>query len=63
LRPHGRDGALAASLKESIRYYRETAQQWELQALIRARRGRLGKLYSRFGSSVRHAIFFAPTFP
>ena len=33
LRPHGRDGALAASLKEAVRYYRETAQQWELQAL------------------------------
>ena len=37
LRPHGRDGALACSLNEVIRYYRENAQAWELQALIRAR--------------------------
>ncbi|HXM36775.1 MAG TPA: hypothetical protein VN920_16380, partial [Pyrinomonadaceae bacterium] len=58
LRPHGRDGALAASLKESVRYYRETAQQWELQALIRARAAAgSSQLYSRFAGSVRRNIF------
>src|SRR5205814_9180854 len=37
LRPFGRDGSLAASLDEAVRYYFQKAQQWELQALIRAR--------------------------
>jgi len=58
LRPHGRDGALAASLKEAGRYYRETAQRWELQALIRARAAAgSSQLYSRFAGSVRRSIF------
>jgi [glutamine synthetase] adenylyltransferase / [glutamine synthetase]-adenylyl-L-tyrosine phosphorylase len=58
LRPHGRDGALAASLKESVRYYRETAQQWELQALIRARAAAgSSQLYSQFANAVRRNIF------
>lgn len=58
LRPHGRDGALAASLTESVRYYRETAQQWELQALIRARAAAgSSQLYSRFATAVRRNIF------
>lgn len=37
LRPHGRVGALAVSLKEVVNYYRKTAQAWERQTLIRAR--------------------------
>ena len=37
LRPHGRVGALAISLDEAVRYYETAAQDWELQALIRAR--------------------------
>jgi len=37
LRPHGRNGALASSLSEAVKYYSGPAQQWELQALIRAR--------------------------
>ncbi len=37
LRPYGRDGALASSIDEAVRYYSDTAQAWELQALIRAR--------------------------
>jgi glutamate-ammonia-ligase adenylyltransferase len=58
LRPHGRDGALAASLKESVRYYRETAQQWELQALIRARAAAgSSQLYSQFAAAVSQYIF------
>jgi glutamate-ammonia-ligase adenylyltransferase len=60
LRPHGRDGALASSLNEAARYYRETAQAWELQALIRARAAAgSSELYSRFANSVRRHVFRA----
>jgi len=37
LRPHGRDGAMACSLNEALRYYDRSAQDWERQALIRVR--------------------------
>jgi [glutamine synthetase] adenylyltransferase / [glutamine synthetase]-adenylyl-L-tyrosine phosphorylase len=37
LRPRGREGEPAISLAAALRYYRETAQDWELQALIKAR--------------------------
>ena len=37
LRPHGRVGALAVSLKEAIDYYRQTARDWERQVLLRSR--------------------------
>jgi [glutamine synthetase] adenylyltransferase / [glutamine synthetase]-adenylyl-L-tyrosine phosphorylase len=58
LRPHGRDGALASSLNESIRYYRKTAQAWELQALIRASMGAgSSELFARFANLVRRQIF------
>lgn len=58
LRPHGRDGALATSLDESVRYYRETAQAWELQALIRSRSAAgSNELYARFAERVRHRVF------
>ncbi|MGA9997511.1 MAG: hypothetical protein WBP93_19000, partial [Pyrinomonadaceae bacterium] len=58
LRPHGRDGALASSLDEAVRYYRETAQAWELQALIRSRSAAgSNELYARFAERVRHRIF------
>jgi len=29
LRPHGRNGALASSLSEAVKYYSGPAQQWE----------------------------------
>ena len=58
LRPFGRDGALAFSLPEATRYYRETAQAWELQALIRARAAcGSSKLYARFSTAVRRRVF------
>ena len=58
LRPHGRTGTLASSLEEAVRYYRETAQAWELQALIRARAAAGDPaLYSRFSESVRHRVY------
>jgi glutamate-ammonia-ligase adenylyltransferase len=58
LRPHGRDGALAVSLAESLRYYGESAHAWELQALIRARASAgSGALFARFAEAVRPRIY------
>lgn len=37
LRPHGKVGSLAVSLKEAVGYYAEKSQAWERQTLIRAR--------------------------
>ena len=58
LRPHGRDGALASSLAEAIRYYETSAQQWELQALIRSRAaaGSTG-LFAQFAQAVEKLIY------
>lgn len=58
LRPHGRVGALSCSLAEAVRYYRETAQAWELQALIRARSAAgASALYARFAAELRERIY------
>ncbi len=58
LRPHGRDGALSCSLKEITRYYRENAQAWELQTLIRARAAAgSALLFSRFAKAVQERVF------
>jgi len=58
LRPHGRDGALACSLDEATRYYRQTAQAWELQALIRSRASAgSSQLFSQFTEAVRPQVF------
>ncbi|HUQ33832.1 MAG TPA: hypothetical protein VM095_17050 [Pyrinomonadaceae bacterium] len=58
LRPFGRDGALATSLEEAVRYYSERAQAWELQALIRSRAAAgTGALYARFAERVRHRVY------
>ena len=60
LRPHGRDGVLASSLDEAVRYYSVTAQPWELQALIRSRAAAgAPHLYARFNERVRHRIYAA----
>jgi len=60
LRPFGRDGALASSLDEAVRYYFDKAQQWELQALIRARASAgWPLLFSRFAELVRRRVFSA----
>jgi [glutamine synthetase] adenylyltransferase / [glutamine synthetase]-adenylyl-L-tyrosine phosphorylase len=37
LRPQGGEGELAISLAEALRYYASVAEDWELQALIKAR--------------------------
>ncbi|HKE55865.1 MAG TPA: hypothetical protein VKB46_04155 [Pyrinomonadaceae bacterium] len=58
LRPHGRDGALACSLAEATRYYQQRAQDWERQALIRARSAAgSAALFSRFKDAVTPQIF------
>jgi glutamate-ammonia-ligase adenylyltransferase len=58
LRPFGRDGALATSIEEAVRYYREKAQAWELQALIRSRAATgAAALYTRFAERVRHRVY------
>lgn len=58
LRPFGRDGALAPSLNEAVRYYCESAQDWELQALIRSRSAAgSAALYAQFHERVRHRIY------
>ena len=58
LRPHGRVGALACSLDEAVRYYETAAQDWELQALIRARAGAGSqRLYASFARRVVDRVF------
>ncbi|MFL6230010.1 MAG: hypothetical protein ACJ741_14660 [Pyrinomonadaceae bacterium] len=58
LRPHGRDGALAVSLAEAARYYQETAQAWELQALIRSRAAAgASDLFARFHERVNRRVY------
>lgn len=58
LRPHGRDGALACSFSEITRYYRENAQAWELQTLIRSRAAAgSAPLFSRFTKAVQEHVF------
>jgi glutamate-ammonia-ligase adenylyltransferase len=58
LRPFGRDGALATSIEEAVRYYREKAQAWELQALIRSRAAAgAAAIYARFAERVRHRVY------
>ena len=58
LRPHGRDGALACSLAEALKYYDKTAQAWERQALIRSRAAAgSNQLFSQFAAEVEKYIY------
>src|SRR6185369_16940592 len=58
LRPHGRDGALACSLQEAMRYYERTAQDWERQALIRSRSAAgSAELFTRFKELATPSVF------
>ena len=58
LRPHGRDGALACSLHEAKRYYMQSAQDWERQALIRSRAAAgSAELFSHFKEAVMPYVF------
>ena len=58
LRPHGRDGVLACSLDEAVRYYRQSAQDWELQTLIRSRASAGSpSLFTTFAKLVNDRVF------
>jgi [glutamine synthetase] adenylyltransferase / [glutamine synthetase]-adenylyl-L-tyrosine phosphorylase len=58
LRPHGRDGALACSLQEAVRYYMNWAQDWERQTLIRSRAAAGSpELFTRFKEAVTPCVF------
>jgi len=58
LRPHGREGALANSLDEAVKYYETVAHDWELQTLIRSRAAAGAfDLYSTFAKRVVDRIF------
>jgi [glutamine synthetase] adenylyltransferase / [glutamine synthetase]-adenylyl-L-tyrosine phosphorylase len=58
LRPHGRDGALACSLKEAVRYYERNAQDWERQTLIRSRASAGSpELFAQFRDLVTPHVF------
>jgi len=37
LRPQGRDGELAVGFSQALQYYKQTAEDWERQALLKAR--------------------------
>jgi glutamate-ammonia-ligase adenylyltransferase len=58
LRPHGRIGALALSVKDTIRYYQTEARNWERQVLIRSRSSAGdAELYKRFFAETEDVIF------
>ncbi len=58
LRPHGRIGALALSVKDTIRYYQTEARNWERQVLIRSRSSAgSAELYKKFFAQVENFVF------
>jgi glutamate-ammonia-ligase adenylyltransferase len=58
LRPHGRQGSLACSIAEAVNYYKDTAEDWELQALIRARSAAgSNKLFARFVALIEDRVY------
>jgi glutamate-ammonia-ligase adenylyltransferase len=58
LRPHGRIGALALSVKDTVRYYQTEARRWERQVLIRSRSSAgEAELFKRFFSKVEDFVF------
>src|SRR5215510_1125426 len=58
LRPHGREGALACSFDEAVKYYKTNAQDWELQTLIRARAAAgSDQLFNRFAAAITNQVY------
>ncbi len=58
LRPHGRVGALALSLNETVRYYLTEARNWEQQVLIRSRASAGNDpIFREFFDRVEDAVF------
>jgi glutamate-ammonia-ligase adenylyltransferase len=60
LRPHGRVGALALSLADTVRYYNGEAHAWERQVLIRSRASAGdAMLFRKFWDAVSASVFAA----
>ncbi len=58
LRPHGRVGALALSLTETVRYYLKDARNWEQQVLIRSRASAgSAVIFKRFFAKIEDTVF------
>jgi [glutamine synthetase] adenylyltransferase / [glutamine synthetase]-adenylyl-L-tyrosine phosphorylase len=58
LRPHGRVGALAISMRDAVNYYQTTARSWERQVLIRSRvSAGDGKVFREFSKKVESNVF------
>ncbi len=58
LRPHGRVGSLAVSLREATAYYKDSAQLWEKQVLIRSRNSAGDpEVFQGFYSAVEPFVF------
>lgn len=58
LRPHGRVGALALPVKDTIRYYKSEAAVWERQVLIRSRASAGDvDIFKHFLSKVQDSVF------
>ena len=64
LRPDGKDGALASSIAAHQDYYRQRAQLWERQALVKARVVAGDKtLGAKFIQMVHEFVYAAPVTP
>jgi len=58
LRPHGRVGALAISVKDAVNYYQTSAQAWERQTLIRSRSAAGdAEVFKKFFALVQDFVF------
>ncbi|NBD38560.1 MAG: hypothetical protein GVY10_08330 [Verrucomicrobia bacterium] len=60
LRPHGSDGPLLTSFERLRTYYARKAQDWEVQALVRARIVAGPLSLRRQFSEFRHSLLFSP---
>ena len=64
LRPYGRDGDTVWEIERAANYYRQKAQNWERQALIRARvSAGSERVVSRFLEMVRGVVFAPEALP
>ncbi|MEK6286767.1 MAG: hypothetical protein AABO57_13595 [Acidobacteriota bacterium] len=64
LRPYGRDGETVSEIERAADYYRNSAHNWERQALIRARASAGSEIVvTRFLELVRDAIFTRDALP
>ncbi|MEJ7849373.1 MAG: hypothetical protein WKF92_14930 [Pyrinomonadaceae bacterium] len=58
LRPHGRVGSLALSVRDTINYYNTEAADWERQVLIRSRASAGdARIYKKFFAAVENSVF------